>query len=95
MSDLLQRKWRALVGTWAVGTDLADEAFKDISKHYSEPGRFYHTLAHVKSVLETVETLGSHASDLNTVKLAAWLHDVIYDSHASDNEERSAEYAER
>ena len=33
--------------------------------------------------------------NLNAVKLAAWLHDVIYDSKASDNEERSAEYAER
>ena len=29
------------------------------------------------------------------MKLAAWLHDVIYDSKASDNEERSAQYAER
>jgi predicted metal-dependent HD superfamily phosphohydrolase len=29
------------------------------------------------------------------VKLAAWLHDVIYDSKASDNEERNALYAER
>jgi hypothetical protein len=33
--------------------------------------------------------------NLNAVKLAAWLHDVIYESKASDNEERSAEYAER
>ena len=33
--------------------------------------------------------------NLNDVKLAALLHDVIYDSKASDNEERSAVYAER
>ena len=59
------------------------------------PGRFYHTLDHIKDVLETVESLGSHARNLNAVKLAAWLHDVIYDSRASDNEERSGDYAER
>src|SRR5262249_47679488 len=38
---------------------------------------------------------GSHARNLNAVTLAGWLHDVIYDTKASDNEERSAEYAER
>ena len=47
------------------------------------------------AVLCTVDSLSSHAKNLNAVKLAAWLHDVIYDRKASDNEERSAEYAER
>jgi predicted metal-dependent HD superfamily phosphohydrolase len=74
---------------------LITESFEDISNRYAEPGRFYHTLDHVQHVLDTVETIGSHTRNLNAVRLAAWLHDVIYDSKASDNEERSAEHAER
>ena len=46
-------------------------------------------------MLETVDGLASFARNLNAVKLAVWLHDVIYDSRASDNEARSAEYAEQ
>ena len=69
--------------------------FEDVIKQYSGPGRFYHTLDHIGAVLEAVESLGSFARNRDAVKLAAWLHDVSYDSRASDNEERSAEYAER
>jgi predicted metal-dependent HD superfamily phosphohydrolase len=49
----------------------------------------------VQHVLATVESLISHAKDPGAVRLAAWLHDVVYDARRSDNEERSAEYAER
>ena len=45
--------------------------------------------------MNSIERLRSHAADINAVKLAAWLHDVVYDSRASDNEDRSAEYADR
>src|SRR5260370_33672763 len=75
---------------WAVDLALADLKFEEICKHYAEPGRFYHTLDHVQNVLEIVESLGSHGRNPNAVKLAGWLHDLIYDSRASDNEERSA-----
>jgi predicted metal-dependent HD superfamily phosphohydrolase len=53
------------------------------------------TLDHVQNMLESVENLVCYARNLNAVKLAAWLHDVIYDSKASDNEDKSAKYAER
>src|SRR5262249_45039432 len=53
------------------------------------------TLEHAMQVATTVESLGSNAEHLDAVRLAAWLHDVIYDSRASDNEERSARYAEQ
>jgi predicted metal-dependent HD superfamily phosphohydrolase len=95
MKDGLTRKWHELLGTWAVSPHLADETFADLCKHYTERGRFYHTLNHIENVLESVESLGAHARNLNAVKLAGWLHDVIYDSKASDNEGRSADYAER
>jgi predicted metal-dependent HD superfamily phosphohydrolase len=95
MNEVLRQKWHDLLRSWAVAPALADRAFEDVSKQYAGPGRFYHTLDHVQNVLETVESLGSQARNLNAIKLAAWLHDVIYDSQASDNEERSADFAER
>jgi predicted metal-dependent HD superfamily phosphohydrolase len=95
MKDVLRRKWHELLRAWAVDSTQADRTFEDVYKQYAGPGRYYHTLDHVQNVLETVECLGPHARNLNAIKLAAWLHDVIYDSKASDNEERSADYAER
>jgi predicted metal-dependent HD superfamily phosphohydrolase len=95
MADMLRRRWHTLLANWAVDSALADRAFEEVRERYGEPDRFYHTLDHVQNVLQTVESLGSHARNLNAVKLAAWLHDVIYDSRSSDNEEQSAAYAER
>jgi predicted metal-dependent HD superfamily phosphohydrolase len=95
MSDVLRQKWHDLLGVWAVDPAQAERAFEEVRKHYAEPGRFYHTLDHVHSVLQDVESLSSHARKRGAVLLAAWLHDVIYDSQAADNEERSADYAER
>jgi predicted metal-dependent HD superfamily phosphohydrolase len=95
MNEAMQQKWRDLLRTWQVDPAVADRTWEDIVRRYSEPSRFYHTIDHIHDMLETVKGLGSHAPNLNCIKLATWLHDVIYDSRASDNEERSAEYAER
>lgn len=95
MVDSLRREWHDLLGTWTADSSLAGEMFEDVCKHYGEHGRFYHTLDHIAAVLETVGSLALFARNVNAVKLAAWLHDVIYNSRASDNEECSAQYAER
>jgi predicted metal-dependent HD superfamily phosphohydrolase len=95
MNNLMRRKWHDLLDVWAVTPSVADEMFEDVCKQYGSPGRFYHTLDHIGAMLETVESLASFTRNLNAVKLAVWLHDVIYQSRASDNEERSAEHAEQ
>lgn len=91
----LNQQWHELLRTWNVAPTQADQKFAEISAAYAGPGRFYHTLDHVQAVLGTVDGLASFAKNVNAVKLAAWLHDVIYDSTASDNEECSAEYTEQ
>src|SRR4051794_24453011 len=94
METRLKQEWEGLLRTWSVRSALVNPAFDDISVRYGEPHRFYHTLTHIQNVLATVESMSSLAKDIRTVKLAAWLHDVIYDSKASDNEDRSANYAQ-
>ncbi|HEY4629720.1 MAG TPA: metal-dependent phosphohydrolase, partial [Blastococcus sp.] len=60
---------------------------------WSEPHRRYHDLAHLAAVLGLVGELGGAAADLDAVRLAAWYHDVVYDSERSDNEQVSAQRA--
>lgn len=73
---------------------LSEKVFLDLVIAYSSAGRIYHTLDHIQQVLKTIEQMRSLTLNLPTIQLAAWFHDVIYDSIAKDNEEKSAEYAE-
>lgn len=66
--------------------------YAEIGRRYGEEGRFYHTLTHVDAVLAVVGRLARPA-DLPALRLAAWLHDVVYDPRAADNEARSAAFA--
>lgn len=83
MTNMLPRWQRLLPG--------ADSAFADLATRYGEPGRHYHTLDHLRAVLERIDALWPDAPP--ALHLAAWLHDVVYDSRVADNEERSADYA--
>lgn len=95
MSEPQRQRWQDLLGLWGVDPGEANRSFEDIRGQYAGPGRFYHTLDHIRNVLDIVDRLGPLARNLNAVRLAAWLHDVIYNSRAADNEERSADYARR
>lgn len=65
---------------------------------YDEPARHYHSRAHLVAVLRVSGALldaeGAAASVGVPVALAAWFHDAIYDPLRSDNEARSATWAE-
>lgn len=89
--DLLGR-WLGLVHEFGLDEAAAASIFAVLRGRYAEGYRFYHTLDHVRQVLETVERLAPYAEALSPVKLAAWFHDVIYEPGGDDNEARSARY---
>lgn len=71
------------------------EWFGSVVARYHETGRHYHGVRHIRWVVRHVNDLSAHADDLSAVIAAAFFHDVIYDVTRSDNEQASAELAER
>ncbi|HEX7186957.1 MAG TPA: metal-dependent phosphohydrolase [Actinomycetes bacterium] len=84
--------WLALARRVAARGDVAG-AGAYLLRRWTESHRAYHDLAHLDEVLRRVDLLEPEADRPDTVRLAAWFHDVIYDPTAPDNEERSAEVA--
>lgn len=89
----LEATWLKLMARLNIDHSQARPAFADIARRYGSEPRVYHTLAHIRQVLDDVDRLAPFASKLAEVQLAAWLHDAVYDPRAADNEEQSAAYA--
>ena len=56
-----------------------------MEKRYAEPHRHYHSLGHVRDILQYVM--------VDAVVAAAWFHDIVFDPARADNEEQSARVA--
>lgn len=72
---------------------IAKAKFADIALRYGEPQRHYHTMNHVVAALKEFDAIRDRLADPDTVEMAIWLHDVIYDPKRNDNETASAAYA--
>jgi predicted metal-dependent HD superfamily phosphohydrolase len=91
--DILFSNWQHTLKRVGVDQVAAEKAFNSLIAAYSTPGRYYHTLKHIAHVLSTIQILEGYTNNLPAVQLAAWFHDVVYDTQAQDNEQRSADYA--
>lgn len=89
----LRDRWTQLMRELGSLAPASEVVFADLQARYSASERHYHTLDHILAVLERVRELGGTETEAPALLLAAWFHDVIYDSRASDNEERSAAHA--
>ena len=89
MDNRVEERWRSL---WARLGARGDPAppFEGLVARYSESHRAYHTLDHVAHCLDEFEAARTLALEPSVVELALWLHDVVYDPRAKDNEEKSA-----
>ncbi|MBK8397971.1 MAG: HD domain-containing protein [Leptospiraceae bacterium] len=69
--------------------------YERVIECYSESNRDYHNLRHIREMLENLNKYAEHIIDYPLLYISCLYHDIVYDTHASDNEEKSAEYLER
>jgi predicted metal-dependent HD superfamily phosphohydrolase len=95
--NLLDRFRSAVRGAGATADDAdLDAAGACLLGRWSEPQRQYHDVAHLTAVLDVVDRHADLARHPDRVRVAAWLHDAVYDPRAvgDANERDSAEFAE-
>jgi predicted metal-dependent HD superfamily phosphohydrolase len=76
-----------------------EEEFNNILEHYSKDARFYHNGDHIDDCMGELydfnrTTEAKKVRNPIALELAIVFHDIIYDTHNNDNEEKSAEYSE-
>jgi predicted metal-dependent HD superfamily phosphohydrolase len=74
---------------------IDDRLRSELGRRYQAPGRHYHGLSHIRTLLQLAHQYRELIGDAEAVEAAIWFHDAIYDSRATDNEARSAALARK
>jgi predicted metal-dependent HD superfamily phosphohydrolase len=61
-----------------------------LKARYREPGRHYHSLGHIESMLRLAAEHGACVAHVTEFNWAVWFHDAVLDNRRKDNEEQSA-----
>jgi len=70
-----------------------DPEFAKLQEAYSQPQRFYHNIDHIRNCLIDLDSAKHLTKQSDLVELAVWYHDVVYDTKAIQNEEKSGQLA--
>lgn len=95
MDEELRRRWHEMTGPLGIDDVEALRVLDALAVRYGEQHRAFHTLAHIRHVLEVLDFLEASEAvdDPLAVRLAAWFHDAVYQPGAADNEAASARLA--
>src|SRR3989338_1641791 len=91
----LKETFIGLVSNYTSNDGLINELCTEIEKNYSNKKRHYHTLQHLDRLLAELNEVKAQIQDWNTILFTLYYHDIIYKAVKSDNEEQSAELAEK
>lgn len=92
---MLKKTFIELLTIYTDNKNLVNELWTEIEKNYSEKTRYYHTLQHLESLLSELTAIKSEIQHWEAILFSLYYHDIIYDARKSDNEEKSAELAEK
>lgn len=72
-----------------------ERIFNQLLACYNAPDRFYHNLQHLHECFLLLDAIAHLTENPSKIELALWFHDAIYNTHCHDNEEQSANWAEK
>ena len=87
---MLEERWKRLCGKRNLDGSVQ---WRVMESAYSSADRAYHNLHHIEDCLDRFDEFCDLAIDPWSVEQAIWFHDLVYDTRAADNEERSADAA--
>ena len=91
---MLKETFIELLTKYTDNDSLKKELWAEIEENYSIIKRHYHTLEHLYNLLSQLTDVKNEIQNWETILFTLFYHDIIYNSIKSDNEEKSAEFAE-
>ncbi len=95
MIETLHTNWKELADKYCKSDEYVESVWKEIQKSYTGKKRHYHNLNHISKMLFLANENEAEIVDKEAVLFSIWFHDIVYKSSKKDNEEKSAEFAEK
>ncbi|ABD83179.1 HD domain-containing protein [Saccharophagus degradans] len=90
---MLESHWLQLMKRLSLPQSLS--TYTQLCAAYTETHRFYHTLQHINACLIHLNNTERLATEPDHIALALWFHDAIYQPFSTNNEQQSADWAQR
>lgn len=91
---MLKETFIALISKYSDNAGLPNKLWTEIEKNYSGRKRHYHTLRHLEDLWAQLINVKKDIQNWDATLFALYYHDIIYNSLRSNNEEKSAAFAE-
>lgn len=84
-----------LLQRFQIDSQTITHLWQNLATHYQQPHRHYHNLSHIQALLGHFDSVRTELHQPDSVLLAIFYHDVIYQTHGkqvASNERQSADY---
>lgn len=95
MNNRLYQLWLDLSSKYTNDNLFLECHWEEIKEFYGEEKREYHNLHHISYMLHLAVNDQTELKDYDILQFAIWYHDIVYRATKSNNELKSAEFAQK
>ncbi len=92
---MFEQSFKTQISSLTDDNELVEELWAEINTQYSKTNRHYHNLDHLNNLESELLPLKDKISDWQVLLFSIAYHDIVYNTLKSDNEEKSARFADK